>query len=256
MISRRFLLGAAAAVAMTCGGSVAAPAQTEIQWWHAMGGQLGEALNALAEGFNKSQKDYKVVPVYKGTYTETMTGDDRRVPREAAAAYRPGIRGRHGDDDGCQGRDLSRASADGRRRRDVRSQRISAGGLRLLLDDGRQAPVDAVQLLDARPLLQQGSIQEGRPRPRHAAENLVGHGAIREEAPGRRLPVRVHQPVADLGANREFRRVAQHSICHRGERVRRDGHQAHDQRSAACPSRREPRQMAEGEGLRLCRPRG
>ena len=74
MISRRFLLGAAASVAMTCGGSVAAPAQTEIQWWHAMGGQLGEALNALAEGFNKSQKDYKVVPVYKGTYTETMTG--------------------------------------------------------------------------------------------------------------------------------------------------------------------------------------
>src|SRR4029453_15589308 len=39
-----------------------------------MGGQLGEALNALAEGFNQSQKDYKVVPVYKGTYTETMTG--------------------------------------------------------------------------------------------------------------------------------------------------------------------------------------
>src|SRR6266508_99133 len=73
MISRRVLLHAAAAVAMTCGGSVAAPAQTEIQWWHAMGGQLGEALNALAEGFNKSQKDYKVVPVYKGTYTETMT---------------------------------------------------------------------------------------------------------------------------------------------------------------------------------------
>src|SRR5262245_23592418 len=73
MISRRVLLRAAAAVAMTCGGSAAAQAQSEIQWWHAMGGQLGEALNALAEGFNKSQKDYKVVPVYKGTYTETMT---------------------------------------------------------------------------------------------------------------------------------------------------------------------------------------
>jgi sn-glycerol 3-phosphate transport system substrate-binding protein len=74
MISHRLLLRTAAAVALTCGGSVAAQAQTEIQWWHAMGGQLGEALNALAEGFNKSQADYKVVPVYKGTYTETMTG--------------------------------------------------------------------------------------------------------------------------------------------------------------------------------------
>jgi sn-glycerol 3-phosphate transport system substrate-binding protein len=72
-MSRRSLLGAAAAVALTCGASAAAQAQTEIQWWHAMGGQLGEALNALAEGFNKSQADYKVVPVYKGTYTETMT---------------------------------------------------------------------------------------------------------------------------------------------------------------------------------------
>jgi sn-glycerol 3-phosphate transport system substrate-binding protein len=72
MIARGWLL--CAAVAWTCGGVVAARAQTEIQWWHAMGGQLGEALNALADGFNKSQKDYKVVPVYKGTYTETMTG--------------------------------------------------------------------------------------------------------------------------------------------------------------------------------------
>jgi sn-glycerol 3-phosphate transport system substrate-binding protein len=69
MISRRALAYAAAAAAMACGGSVEARAQTEIQWWHAMGGQLGETLNALADGFNKSQKDYKVVSVYKGTYT-------------------------------------------------------------------------------------------------------------------------------------------------------------------------------------------
>ncbi len=73
MISRRLLLRAAAMAALTCGATAAAQAQTEIQWWHAMGGQLGEALNALADGFNKSQKDYKVAPVYKGTYTETMT---------------------------------------------------------------------------------------------------------------------------------------------------------------------------------------
>ena len=51
-----------------------AGAQTEIQFWHAMGGQLGEALNELAAGFNKRQKDYVIKPVYKGTYTETMTG--------------------------------------------------------------------------------------------------------------------------------------------------------------------------------------
>ena len=72
MISRRLLLGTAAAAALTCVGSATAVAQVEIQWWHARGGQLGEALNALAEGFNQSQKDYKIVPVYKGTYTETI----------------------------------------------------------------------------------------------------------------------------------------------------------------------------------------
>jgi sn-glycerol 3-phosphate transport system substrate-binding protein len=51
-----------------------AGAQTEIQFWHAMGGQLGEAVNQLVDGFNKRQKDFVVKPVYKGTYTETMTG--------------------------------------------------------------------------------------------------------------------------------------------------------------------------------------
>jgi sn-glycerol 3-phosphate transport system substrate-binding protein len=53
--------------------ATSALAVTEIQWWHAMGGALGEKVNAIAEGFNQSQADYKVVPVYKGTYAETMT---------------------------------------------------------------------------------------------------------------------------------------------------------------------------------------
>src|SRR5581483_9387847 len=64
-------LGAAAAVLFA---AQPAGAETEIQFWHAMGGQLGEALNALVDGFNKRQKDYVVKPVYKGSYTETMTG--------------------------------------------------------------------------------------------------------------------------------------------------------------------------------------
>jgi sn-glycerol 3-phosphate transport system substrate-binding protein len=72
MIARRLLISITAA-ALTCGGANSARAQTEIQWWHAMGGQLGETLSELAENFNKSQKDYKVTAVYKGTYTETLT---------------------------------------------------------------------------------------------------------------------------------------------------------------------------------------
>ena len=68
----RILLSSVAAAAVLASASTAF-AQTEIQFWHAMGGNLGEAVNAQVEGFNKSQTEYKVVPVYKGSYTETLT---------------------------------------------------------------------------------------------------------------------------------------------------------------------------------------
>jgi sn-glycerol 3-phosphate transport system substrate-binding protein len=68
---RRFA-GLAALFAIGLG--TPAHAQTELQWWHAMPGELGEKLEKLATDFNNSQKDFKVVPVYKGTYTEVMTG--------------------------------------------------------------------------------------------------------------------------------------------------------------------------------------
>jgi len=38
-----------------------------------MGGPLGEWVNDLAKGFNESQKEYKVVPTFKGSYPETLT---------------------------------------------------------------------------------------------------------------------------------------------------------------------------------------
>ena len=62
--------------------SVGAQAQTEIQLWHSMTGALGDKVTELATRFNTSQKDYKVVPVYKGAYPESMTA--------AIAAYRAG----------------------------------------------------------------------------------------------------------------------------------------------------------------------
>ena len=48
-------------------------AATEIEWWHAMGGALGETVNAMAEEFNASQSEYQITPVFKGSYEETMT---------------------------------------------------------------------------------------------------------------------------------------------------------------------------------------
>jgi len=59
--------------AVSGGFSATAFATTEITWWHAMGGQLGETVNHLATEFNASQDEYKLTPVYKGSYTETLT---------------------------------------------------------------------------------------------------------------------------------------------------------------------------------------
>lgn len=45
----------------------------EIQWWHAMGGELGAKLEEIVAAYNESQDEHTVVPTYKGTYPETMT---------------------------------------------------------------------------------------------------------------------------------------------------------------------------------------
>ena len=62
-----------AAAATLAGGLVQpASAATEIQFWHAFTGPLGEILAKQVEGFNGSQTDYQVVAVYKGNYSETL----------------------------------------------------------------------------------------------------------------------------------------------------------------------------------------
>jgi sn-glycerol 3-phosphate transport system substrate-binding protein len=70
------LLAAAAAF------SLPAQAQVEVTWWHSMSGALGEWVNDIAKDFNSRQKDYKVTPVFKGSYDESMTA--------AVAAFRAG----------------------------------------------------------------------------------------------------------------------------------------------------------------------
>ncbi|MHC2658371.1 ABC-type glycerol-3-phosphate transport system substrate-binding protein [Bradyrhizobium barranii subsp. barranii] len=50
-----------------------ARAATDIALWHAMSGELGRQLEKLAADFNASQSDYRIVPAYKGNYTETVT---------------------------------------------------------------------------------------------------------------------------------------------------------------------------------------
>src|SRR5947207_1705095 len=64
-------LGCLAIAALVVAASDAS-AQTEIQWWHAMTGANNDVIVNLANDFNASQKDYKVVPSYKGGYPDTM----------------------------------------------------------------------------------------------------------------------------------------------------------------------------------------
>ncbi len=66
---RLLCLAAAAAIAVVS----PADAATEIMWWHAMSGQLGKQVEKLAADFNGSQSEYRIVPSYKGNYTETVT---------------------------------------------------------------------------------------------------------------------------------------------------------------------------------------
>ena len=68
---KNFKLGASVAALIMAANT--AFAETEITWWHAMGGALGETVNEIAEKFNASQDDYKITPVFKGTYEETLT---------------------------------------------------------------------------------------------------------------------------------------------------------------------------------------
>lgn len=66
-------VAALAALAFAWVPAAPARAATEIMLWHAMSGELGRQLEKLVSDFNASQPDYRIVPSYKGSYTETVT---------------------------------------------------------------------------------------------------------------------------------------------------------------------------------------
>ena len=84
MNRRTLLAGAAALAAVPAWAQTSAPAggHTRVVFWHAMNAPLGDELNKLVAGFNQSQVDVEIVPVFKGSYAETLTA--------AIAAWRAG----------------------------------------------------------------------------------------------------------------------------------------------------------------------
>src|SRR3954463_976438 len=73
MLGSGFRIFSVVAIAVQLATLSPAHAVTEVQWWHAMSGELGRQLEKLAAGFNASQSGYRIVPSYKGNYTDTVT---------------------------------------------------------------------------------------------------------------------------------------------------------------------------------------
>jgi sn-glycerol 3-phosphate transport system substrate-binding protein len=73
IVKSAFRCAALAAAAIALAAASPAYAVTEIAWWHAMSGQLGRQLEKLATDFNATQSEFRIVPSYKGNYTETVT---------------------------------------------------------------------------------------------------------------------------------------------------------------------------------------
>ena len=232
---------------------LASPAQaaTEIMWWHAMSGELGKQLEKLAADFNASQSEYRIVPTYKGNYTETVTAAifafrSRSQPaivqvNEIATATMMA----------AQGRDLSGVRIDARSGGAVLAGRLSAGRHRLLLRHRRQHAVVPVQRLDADPLLQQGPVPRRRPRSRSGAEDLARGWRCGEAAArgGRRL--RLHHVLAVLDQCREFFRLPQSAARDQGQRLWRARRRTDLQQSARGAPHRAARGMADHESVRL-----
>ena len=67
---KKHILGAIVATSVLA--PIAATAQTEVQFWHAFTGRLGELVKEQVATFNGSQGDYKIVESHKGNYSETL----------------------------------------------------------------------------------------------------------------------------------------------------------------------------------------
>jgi sn-glycerol 3-phosphate transport system substrate-binding protein len=79
---RQAMLVAAMAAMFALFIDTASAEPVELQWWHAMTAVNAERVNKIAADFNASQDEYKIVPIFKGSYAETMNA--------GIAAYRAG----------------------------------------------------------------------------------------------------------------------------------------------------------------------
>ena len=157
--------------------TLAAPpahAATEIQWWHAMSGELGPVVEQLATDFNAQQGEYRIIPEYKGQYTQTMTA----ALFAMRSSQHPAI---------VQVNEVATATMMAAKGATypvfelMREQGVAFDPSAYLpavagyyTDASGQHAVVPVQRLDADPLLQQGPVPPRRARSRGGAAHLAG----------------------------------------------------------------------------------
>jgi sn-glycerol 3-phosphate transport system substrate-binding protein len=205
---RGFMLGAATSVVLA---ATPAHAVIELQWWHAMTGGNNEVVVKLANDFNASQSEYKVVPTYKGSYPDTMNA--------GIAAFRAGnaphimqvfevgtatmmaatgaVKPVHVHDEGGG--------------REVRFERLPLRASPAILDrEGRDA-LAAVQFVVHRDVDQPRRLQEGGDRPVNLPKTWpeVFEGGERSSRRRVHADLRLLQCVGHLGQRRADVGVAQ-----------------------------------------------
>ena len=70
----RSLIRSSVFAALSLCAALPARATTTVEFWHAMSGALGERVDELVDKFNKSQSEYVVRAIAKGSYDEVVNG--------------------------------------------------------------------------------------------------------------------------------------------------------------------------------------
>ena len=159
--TKRAFVGGLLAAAMTAG--IAAPSfaqqRTEIQFWHAMGGVLGERVDEIVKRYNASQTKYTVVATNKGNYDEVINGTIAAYRAKKAPhimqIYERGFMTMLLSDAIVPVQDLLTE-----KKKQIDWARLHQAGRQLLPVQG-QADDPALQLVGAHPVVQQGALREG-----------------------------------------------------------------------------------------------
>ena len=146
----------------------------------AVGGPVTKTIDQMAADFGKENPDIKVNPIYSGTYQESivkaLTAAKSGKPPQLAVLLSTDMFSLIDEEAIVPIDDIAKIG---------RRQEVARRLLQELHDEQphrRQDLGHPVPALDHRPLLEQGGVQGGRPRPGEGPGELGPDGRVREEA--------------------------------------------------------------------------